>query len=264
MRAATFKGTSPFPSPVQVALAAVVGLVIGVFSGSFGVGGGLVSTPLLRILLGVDERIALGTPLPLVIPTALSGAYAYHRRGLIDYDTAFLAGAVGMLTAVAGALLTTHFSGRMLMYLTSGIILLSVVMFFKGSLRPYGVRDGAARFILPIAIGGVAGFLSGLLGLGGGFLLVPLFIALLGMSAHAAIATSLITIAIYAVTGSFVHYELGNINVPLMLVVGAGSVVGAQVGSRLTLRVSERALKIALCSFFVLCAGWLAWFEYVH
>ena len=151
------------------------------------------------------------------------------------------------------------------MYFTSGMIVVSSLLVLgQSSGSAEGVKLPRPRILLTVLLGALAGFLSGFLGIGGGFILVPLFIILLRMSAHGAIATSLVSIAIYSLQGSLVHYELGNVSLPLLLPVGIGSILGAHAGSRLALHLPEKHLKASLGAFFLMCAAWLAWFEMTH
>lgn len=233
--------------------AMLVGLVTGMFSGTFGVGGGVLTTPAIRLFLGGAPLIALGTPLPVTLPTALTGAWNYHRRQEVDWVVARVVGGAGVLAAILGAFLTTRFSGRFLMLLTALLILLVGIDFASGSRqrRHLGEAETAASThrLSMILIGLGGGFLSGFLGIGGGVFMVPAFILILGMHVKRAFGTSLVVVACLAIPGSLVHLALGHVDPFLALGLTLGVVPGAYVGSSFALRAKAGNL-----------ANWFGWF----
>lgn len=231
----------------------LVGFVTGVFSGTFGVGGGVLTTPAIRLFLGGAPLIALGTPLPVTLPTALTGAWNYHRRQEVDWAVARWVGGAGVLAAILGAYLTTRFSGHVLMLLTAFLILIVGLDFASGARQRRllgGNAIAAADRKLPmILIGLVGGFLSGFLGIGGGVFMVPAFMLGLGMQVKRAFGTSLVVVACLAVPGSVVHLALGHVDPFLALGLTLGVVPGAYLGSSFALRAKGGNL-----------ANWFGWF----
>jgi uncharacterized protein len=227
--------------------AALVGLGAGILSGAFGVGGGVVTTPAIRMLLGYPELIAVGTPLPVILPTAIAGAFAHVKQGTADIRTGLIVGAWGAPASVAGALLTRLVGGTVVLIITAGLVIVVAI----DMLRPRTLADpapsehepGARRRVGLPAIGLMAGVYSGFLGLGGGFVLVPLFNRLLGFPIKRAIGTSLVSLALFAVPGSLTHLWLGNVDVPLALALAIGVVPGAFVGARFNSLSSERTIR---------------------
>lgn len=228
---------------------AIVGLAAGILSGMFGVGGGLLTTPALRLLLGAPALIAVGTPLPVIIPTALTGAISYARRGLADVPGGVVLGLWGALAAVAGAYASDLAGGPAVMLATAALILFmatDMVRQARGD-KPEkpAIPSHHPRRQVALALLGIAtGFYSGFLGLGGGFVLVPLLARWFGYPIKRAIGTSLVSIAILAVPGSIAHLQLGHVDVGLALSLIVGVVPGALVGARLTAAARERAVKI--------------------
>ncbi len=237
------------PSPLPLTL--VIGLAAGFFSGQFGIGGGLVTTPALRLLLGAPELIAVGTPLPVIIPTALAGAWSYFRRGLADVRLGVTMGVVGGAFAVAGALGASRVGGRIVLLVTAVLIGFLAIDMLRLALRPRHtgreVADGDTRsrsLAWVAALGAVAGLSSGFLGLGGGFVIVPALTRFFAFPVKRAIGTSLVAVSILAIPGSVSHFLLGNVDVALALVLALGVVPGAMLGSRVTAMAREKSVRV--------------------
>jgi hypothetical protein len=289
-----------------------IGLVSGLLSGAFGIGGGIITTPVIRLLLGAPALIAVGTPLPVIFPSAITGAVNYYRRGMLDVRTAIICAAVGSAFAVAGAIATQWAGGTAVLLLTAALILYTAADMIAQVLHPprlgleaseerdaferpaedaAGDGGGAARSYADeqppaaarrvclstapppspappawklAAIGALTGTYSGFLGLGGGFVLVPLLMRWLGFKIKPAIGTSLAAIAILAVPGTITHAVLGHVDWWLAGALAIGVVPGAWLGSRITLGASDRAVRIAFAVMLVsvgclLAAGELGW-----
>ncbi|MHB9145268.1 MAG: sulfite exporter TauE/SafE family protein [Symbiobacteriia bacterium] len=229
----------------------LVGGLIGFMSGIFGVGGSSIGTPILNMLFHVPDLIALASPLPVTIPTAVSSAYSYWRKGLVRKDVALWASLAGLPGVVLGALGTRVITGPGLMVLT-GVFVLIVGGRLLVRDRPAKAGGAASRFSVPVlsgSIGLVVGLLSGLLANGGGFLLVPAFILLLGMSMQEAASTSLVCVAFYAVPGTLVHWWLGNINWLLAFALSVGVIPAGYLGSRVGLAVRGDRTRVAFGLF---------------
>ena len=269
--------------------AIVVGLVSGVLSGAFGIGGGLVTTPAIRLLLGYPALIAVGTPLPVIVPGALTGALSYHRRGLADVRAGLTMGLVGSLGSIGGALLSARAGGTVVLLATAVLILwASTDMLLqdrressalraasppatKGGRAAAGEAEsdealasavGAARgrptFQRLALIGLLAGVYSGFLGLGGGFVIVPALTRFCGMPLKRAIGTSLVTVAVLAVPGTVAHSLLGHVDWTLAGLLAIGVVPGAFIGARFTERASDRTVRLLFAALLAVVGVWLA------
>lgn len=247
-----------------VVLTIVVGFAAAVLSGMFGVGGAVLTTPAIRLVLDASRGVALGTTLPVTIPTTLAGAYTYYRRGLVEVRLVTLAGAGGIAGSVLGASLTSIISLRFLMLLTGALILyvsaLTVHRGITGHLvsdesrgydedvstadDDYCTRYDRRFYILCVAVGFAAGFLSGLLGIGGGVVLVPSFVYILRLPLKKAFGTSLAVITIIAIPGTIVHSLIGHVSGWIFLYLTVGAIPGAYLGARISIRLSERLLYI--------------------
>jgi len=236
---------------VEGLLTVAIGLVAGVLSGMFGIGGALVTTPAIRLLLGRPELIAVGTPLPVIIPTAVAGALVYARRGLTDMRTGLAVGVIGGAFAVLGARATTLVGGDVVLVVTAALIGWTAVdmlyLAFR-SARPEHERvshAGRTRSWWWLGgLGAAAGLYSGFLGLGGGFIVVPALIRFFGFAPKRAVATSLVVVSVLAIPGTVAHYLLGNVDVGLALLLAVGVVPGALLGARITSVASERPVQV--------------------
>jgi hypothetical protein len=243
----------------------LIGLATGVLSGIFGVGGAIVSTPALRLLLHVAPLLAVGTTLPVVVPAAMSGGLVYWRRGLIEKRLVLPIVAGGVGGSLFGALLTRFISGHVLLIVTSIVILGIAGQFiykaltgrdsFKGL---FGVSNAGASnksgLPLIVAIGVAAGLVSGLLGIGGAIVLNPALVFGLCVPIKKAFGTSLMIIAILAVPGSLVHAALGHVDWGLAGLLALGVVPGGYLGARVTARAKSRTVGLAFGLFLLVVA----------
>lgn len=231
-----------------------VGAILGFLSGVFGVGGSSIATPLLR-LLDVPRMMALATPLPVTLPTALVGGLTYWRRGMVNRRVALWTIAGGIPTVVLGSYLTAFVPGRLLMLLT-GIFVVAV------SLRLLGNRPTTANLktstppssLAIFSAGAGVGFLSGLLANGGGFLLVPVYLLFFGMDAHETAATSLVSVGLLALPGTWIHWRLGHIDPTLAISLAAGVIPSTWIGARVGIALQERQAR-RLFGWFLLLFG---------
>ncbi|HVE92640.1 MAG TPA: sulfite exporter TauE/SafE family protein [Actinomycetota bacterium] len=229
---------------MRLAAAVAIGFVSGVASGAFGIGGALLSTPGLRVVLDTPALVAVGTTLPVVVPTALTGLVTYLRKQLVDGRSAAYAAASGCVFAVAGAFTTELVEGELLLVLTAALMLLLSLRMIKspGARQPASAPTPAVL----LAIGAASGFLSGLLGIGGGVILVPVLSVFVGLPVKTALGTSLAVVAAQSIPGSVVHAVLGNIDWVLAGALTAGVIPGAKLGSRLAVRSQEATLRVAV------------------
>ena len=260
------------PGLLRDALTVAVGLVTGVLSASFGVGGAVLSTPGIR-LLGASAFVAVGTTLPSVLPSAISGTARYVRDDLIDWHVVAWTAPVGVVSAVLGSLASHAVpgDGHWLMVLTAVFLGLTAwrvrpraavarteprvaerdaaVADALGPALAPGTAYGTASPWACVAVGGAAGGLSGLLGVGGGIVMVPGFTEVLGMPIKRAIATSLVCVGVFAIPGSITHAMLGDIDWRFALLLAVGVVPGARLGAVMAIRADDRRLQSAVAIF---------------
>lgn len=208
-----------------------VGLVGGLLSGTFGVGGGIIMVPLLVWWAGFDQRHAAATSLIAIVPTAIVGSAAYAIQGQVHF--------LGSLLVAAGAIGGTLIGTRLLKRLSLNwlrwlfIVLLLVVVartLIEPPTRAGGFEITPWAVVGLIALGVVMGILAGLFGIGGGVIAVPVFIALFGMSDLLAKGTSLLALLPAAVTGSIANTRNRLVRVGDGLLVGIPAVLASFAG----------------------------------
>ncbi|TAK60371.1 MAG: sulfite exporter TauE/SafE family protein [Dehalococcoidia bacterium] len=230
----------------------LVGTAIGLLSGLFGVGGSSVSTPVLRLALGVSPLIALATPLPVALPAAAAGGYVYASRGYVHWRVVLVCGLAGVPAVIAGALATAVIQGSALLVLTGVFVTIVGLRLLRTRELAHHEEHLHESVWLVAAIGVAVGFLSGLLANGGGFLLMPAFVIVLGMTTHEAAGTSLIAVVAFAIPGTVVHWSLGHIDVRLMLLLSAGVIPASYLGGRIGIVLPPRVARLSFGLFLTL------------
>lgn len=235
----------------------VAGLVVGVLFGLFGVGGSSFATPALG-LIGVPGLIAVAVPLPATIPAAMVGMVTYIRRRQVEWPVARWAVYGGVPATIVGALLSRYVGSQSLL-VASGAVLAAIgvpllLPLSEGRLSSLARRR--AGVVVPAAA--AIGLFTGLLANGGGFLLVPLFVMVLGLTMPESAGTSLVVIAALSVPTLATHWALGHINWNVAAFIALGSVPGAAVGSLVAQCLPAESMKrgfgillIGFATFFV-------------
>ncbi len=241
-------------TPIELVLAVVIGLVAGVMSGLFGIGGGTVMTPAVQVLLGAPPIVALATPLPVIFPTAITGAWTYRQGGQLDERAAAWIVGPGIAGAVVGAALTDVIETHLLLIVTALLLAREAVAILRGGRREAEGEPSRGTPLQLAGMGAAAGFASGLLGVGGGIIMVPLLIGILKMPLKRALGTSLLAIVVLVIPGTIVHAALGHIDWAIVAAVTVGAVPGARIGARLALGARERTLRLLVGSFLMVVA----------
>lgn len=223
-----------------------IGLVSGTLGGMFGFGGSTVSTPLLRVLTDISPLHALGTPLPVAIPTAISGVIGYYRRGLVKFRAALFTILGALPGVLVGSYLTKYIPSHWLMVFTAitlvGIGIRSALTAGDASLEEIPIRPTSADFIATL-IGLPAGLFAGVLANGGGPIIVPLYLTFLNMSMMEAIATSLVVVVVLSIPGTIIHWVLGHVDPELVLFLTIGVIPSAMLGSKIAQKLGDVRLK---------------------
>ena len=255
--------------PLRDLVTVGLGFAMGVLSGLFGVGGGVISQPGMR-LLGMEPIMVIGTALPVIIPGAASGTRRYWHEGLIRWPAVAATVPAGLLAAVGGSAAAEHVpgEGHLLQVFTAALLLLSSYRMARPASvpadeplaetdapeAPTGVPDGVDSAGRCFAIGLVAGGLSGLLGIGGGVIMVPAFVHFVRMEVKAAIATSLVCVGLFAIPGAVTHALLGHVDWRVAAALIVGVIPGARVGASLAIRANDRRLRVTVATFLAITA----------
>ena len=262
------------PGLLRDALTVGLGLLTGIMSGLFGVGGAVISTPGIRAL-GASPILAVGTTLPSIIPGAASGTARYMREGMVDWRVVAITAPAGIVAAVVGALAADHVpgEGHVLMLMTAALLAYSAWRMFprdgaEGAVEPgeplaetdveaFDGSPGHPARHRPLAFAGVgvvAGVLSGLLGIGGGIVMVPGFTQVGDLPVKRAIATSLACVGLFAIPGTITHALLGHIDWRFALLLCVGVIPGARIGAALAIAAGDRRLRRVVAGFLGLMA----------
>lgn len=257
------------PEPQRFFEAVLIGFFVGLLSGGLGVGGGILATPLMRIFLGVEPHTAIGTSLAMIVPTAVSGTLSYLRKGMVAVKLVGWLAAPAIVGTIAGSISTLFFHGGVLMLLTAvllGATGVDMLTGFGRRLTANGATAGQADTTCVAdesvsyprgkvaLVGLLCGYLSGLLGVGGGFLLVPLLIYVFKSSIKVAFGTSLAVVAAVCIPGTVVHVVEEHVDHWLALSLVFGSVPGAWVGSLISMRLKDTFLRNAFGIFLIAVA----------
>ena len=232
-------------------VAIAIGFASGVLSGLFGVGGGIVMTPAIDAFLPVSSITAIATPLPVIFPTSITGAITYANAGQVDRRAAMWMAGTGLLGAAVGALATEWIDPTVLLLVTAALLGWQSVGIIRGGTRAGAdplLGEPAVRPAIFATIGLAAGVVSGLLGIGGGLIMVPLLAGWCRMPLKRALGTSLLTIPAIVIPGTLVHAVLGNIDWWAALFLTVGAVPGARIGATLALGSGERTLRLTVGS----------------
>lgn len=247
-------------APVEItrspATAGAIGLMAGIFSALLGVGGGLLMVPAMVYMLRIRQHRAHGTSLAVIPPTAVLGVIQYAQARHIDWSVAILLAIGGVFGAMVGARLANAIKAPALKRAFGVFVVITGMVMIA---RPGGYGAGAghaivnqgASFVI-VFVGLIAGIVSGLLGVGGGIIMVPAVVYLLGLDQHTAQGISLAVIVPVAISGALIHYRKGNVITTLVLPLAIGAAIGAYVTAHYVNRIPSDNLRMLFGIFLVI------------
>lgn len=255
---------------------ALAGVFVGVMSGLLGVGGGTIMVPIFRLAFGMSPLASTATSLFAIIPTSISGVVAHARAKTCVPKLGLALGVGGAVMSPMGVWLASVSPGWLVICVAAIVIGFSAFKMFKKAVkcapsprvgRAGGNAQAASAKAVPdqlvlsrkqylqgACIGLIAGLASGYVGVGGGFIMVPLMLAVLDIPMSLASGTSLIAITILAIPGVIEQGLLGNIEYLAGIAIVVGSIPGALVGARLVRVVPERQLRFIFGGFLLVAA----------
>ncbi len=244
---------------------ALVGaLAIGLSLGLLGSGGSILTVPILVYLVGQPEKVAIAGSLAIVGAIALAGAVPWTLKRAVDWRSVLWFGGPGMIGTWIGAWASQWVPGAVQLLLFAVVMLVAAAMMFRGP-RLAAAEPAAPRRRLAVVIDGLAvGALTGLVGVGGGFLIVPALVLLGGLSVHRAVGTSLWIIALKSFSG-FAKYlsVLGAAGLTLnWSLIGTFTAIGATgtlAGMQLAHRLPQHTLKRVFALFLLAMGGFIVW-----
>lgn len=253
-------------TPLGAALALAIGITLGLLGG----GGSILTVPTFVYALGLEPKHAIAMSLPVVGGAAAVGAFQHWRRGGIALHTALPFGAAAMSGAFLGARLAHQLEGRTQLGLLAITMLAAATSMLRSSRQPTTGAPVNARAEAPEAqprrtpwalplIGVAVGALTGLVGAGGGFLIVPALVILGGVSMHEAVGTSLLVITMNTAAAFAGYNGAVAIDWGLVLPFGGCTALGILLGARLITRVPARTLKLSFAILLALIGALILW-----
>ncbi|QGP93322.1 Sulfite exporter TauE/SafE [Neomoorella glycerini] len=240
----------------------ITGILSGIMGGLLGTGGCALMMPVIRFGFNFDPAIAVGTTLTAVVFTAASGAIQHIKMGNVEGETAKITGYSGVLGVIIGSVVFNYVKNYGdLIDLIIGIafIIVSLRMLYEGLQR----RPSNSTQNLPSAreipgsptqksiLGSIIGFLTGIIGLGGGYALVPSYLYLFKAPMKLAIGTSMASFIWMALVGAIFKLAAHTVNIPVAVALGIGAVIGAIYGAKLVARFSSNTLKFLFGLLFL-------------
>jgi uncharacterized membrane protein YfcA len=234
--------SSPF---LNYSISFFIGLLAGIFGGLVGLGGGVIMIPLLVAIIKLNQHTAHGTSLLVLVFTGISGAIAYGMHGSVDVIASLLLAATAVVTARAGA----HFAHSLPEWKLKRsfgcfLVFVSILLLSKPYLPPIHAAEAGFLKVMVLLLTGVCtGFLSGMMGVGGGTIMVPVMVLIAGFSQHTAQGSSLLAMIPTGGVGAYTHWRLGNVRKNLLLGLIPGIFIGSYLGGTLAHVFSDAVLR---------------------
>ncbi len=256
--------------PITATLLFITGLIAGTLGGLLGIGGCVIMLPSLAFIFNYPLPVAIGTTITAVILTASSGAIGHIKLKNVDYSTTKVVAVSGAVGAAVGSVVFFYIANQLWLLnfiLGFAFLYVSIRMIYEGTIKRAMSEkpgnevpgSGAAK----ATIGFIIGIITGIVGLGGGYALVPSFIYLLGSPVKIAVGTSLASfISMAVVSGAFKLYQ-GVVDIVAAVALGIGTIIGAQIGARLTKVVPPWAIKAIFGFVFLYVSLKFIWQGYL-
>lgn len=224
----------------------LIGLATGVFGGLVGLGGGVIMIPLMVSVLKMGQLKAHGTSLVALVFTGVAGAVTYSLKGSVDIMASLLLASTAIFTARAGARYANALPEWKLKK-SFGVFLILITLLLL--LKPYiphsaELTTGWFKIIVLLLTGAFTGFLSGMMGVGGGTIMVPAMVLLTGLPQYTAQGCSLLAMVPAGGVGAFTHWRLGNVNGNILKGLIPGIIIGTFLGSSFAHTLPEDVLRI--------------------
>ena len=242
-------------------IVALLASFIGVALGLLGGGGSILAVPLLTYGVGLEAKAAIATSLLVVGTTSLFALVQHARRGNVEWRTGAIFATVAMVGAYGGGLSAEWFSGTTLLLLFAGMMGFTGIAMFRGPGELKANPNAKLPIPLVVVEGIGVGMVTGLVGAGGGFLVVPALVLLGGMNMHKAVGTSLLVIFLKSFAGYAGYATHVTVDLETAGLVTAAAVAGSVVGGLFASRVQADSLRRIFAGFVLLMAVYVVWHE---
>ncbi|HSJ19356.1 MAG TPA: sulfite exporter TauE/SafE family protein [Nocardioidaceae bacterium] len=239
---------------LTLAIVLVLSLLIGVSLGVLGGGGSILTVPILVYVAGMDPKEAIAASLFVVGVTSAAGAISHARGGRVRWRTGLLFGAAGLVGAFLGGILGGHLPGELLLVAFALMMVATSIAMIRGRKVDESKRHSDVPVFRVLLDGLVVGLVTGLVGAGGGFLVVPALALLGGLPMAVAVGTSLLVIAMKSLGGLAGYLSAVSLDWGLVIAVTVAAVLGSVAGGRIAGRIPEKALRRGF-GWFVLAMG---------
>jgi uncharacterized protein len=230
-------------------------ILIGVSLGMLGGGGSILTVPILTYVANMSPKSAIASSLLVVGVTSATAAISHARAGRIRWRTGLVFGAAGMVGAFAGGRVAAYIPGRVLMIAFGVMMAVTAVAMIRKPRTLQAPVDGELPIGKVVVEGIVVGIVTGIVGAGGGFLVVPALVLLGGLGMQTAVGTSLIVISMKSFAGLAGHLDHVDLDWSVTLVVTASAVIGSLVGGHLVGRIPPAALRRGFGFFIIAMAA---------
>ncbi len=228
---------------MTLAVTLVAAVAIGLLLGLLGGGGSILTVPVLIYLAGQDPPSAIAASLFVVAVTSAVALIPHARAGRVRWRTGLVFGAAGLAGAYAGGRLAAHVPATMLLAGFGMLLAAAAIVMIRSCRRPLRANPHRGRQPVLIALGVTVGLITGMVGAGGGFVIVPVLVLLVGLPMATAVGTSLLVITVQAGAGLAGHLQHATINWPLAVAVTALAMAGSLAGARLAGRIPAQLLR---------------------
>lgn len=243
---------------LDLPLSLLLGFSIGAALGLLGGGGSILTVPALVYLVGQTPQVAITTSLAIVGANSAVGALFHRAQGTLNWRVALVFGGTGMIIAYFAADLSKHVSPDMLMVAFAFLMMTVGMVLARQKPAPNALHQERDLRLWKVILGGAAvGLLTGILGVGGGFLIVPALVMLVGMPIHQAVGTSLVVITMNSLAGFLGHLSGISLNLDLIILFILAGIAGTFTGARLGKRLNAGMLRKAFSLFVIVLAAFL-------
>ena len=232
----------------------ILGSIVGLLSGFFGIGGGTILVPIL-LMLGYETKIAIGISVVQMVFSSIYGSYLNNKKGTLDIPMVFTIGVGGFIGALLSGFIASSFSDETLEFIFLSFATFALLRLFFKTKEHHEQRE--VNIIILLLIGVILGALSMTIGVGGSIILVPILVGFLHIPLKKAISAGLFFVVFSSVAGLISHAMIGHVDYESGIIIGLASLVGVYIGIILKDKVDTVLQKRLLVSFYLLIVLYL-------